>query len=617
MTRESEVRVVFQPLGREAHVLVGTKLVEAAAGAGIAIDLPCGGEGTCGKCRVIVRSGAAEPNAVEREALTPEQLEQGYRLACQSAVDGPMTVEVPETSILASHHKILARTELGFQAAPDPAIGKRYVELPPPERGDDEPDLVRLEQALGPFEADLDLVRKIPQRLREQEFRGTAVLADRRLIDFEPENTESQFFGAAVDVGTTTMVAMLVDLRTGREMAVSSRLNPQTAFGDDVVSRIQHTMENPHGLDELHRAVIEACDEMIGELADQAGISRRRIYELTFSGNTTMLQLLSGIDPRSLGQMPFVPATGNSLMVSAGGLGLRIHPRGRAYVLPVIGGFVGGDTVSGILATGLAEAKGPTLLVDVGTNGEIVLASQGRLIAAATAAGPAFEGARITHGMRGSTGAIEKVILGGRVRINVIGDVPPLGLCGSALIDLAAGLLRHRIVTPQGNLCTADEPPGDLPPELRQRLVAHDGQASFLIVPKAESGTGKPIVLTQRDVRQLQLASGAIRAGISILLRRADVRAEDLEAVLIAGAFGNFIRRSNAQRIGLLPAAVPRPRIRFQGNTSLAGARLTLISVEARRMAEQLARRTEHLDLSTDPGFQDAFAAAMIFPEGG
>ncbi len=616
MTRESEVRVVFEPLGKQVHVLQGTKLMEAAAGAGIAIDLPCGGEGVCGKCRVIVRRGACEPNAVERDALTQEELDQGFRLACQSSVCGPMTVDVPDTSVLASYHKILARTEDAARVATDPAIRKRYVELRPPDRGDDEPDLVRLQEALGPFEVDLDLAREMPVRLREEGFRGTAVLADRRLIDFEPANTESECFGAAVDVGTTTLVAVLVSLNNDQEMAVTSRLNPQTAFGDDVVSRIQHTMESPDGLDELHRAVIEACDEMIGELADQAGIPRRRIYELTFSGNTTMLQLLCRIDPRCLGQMPFVPATGNSLLVEASELGLRIHPRGRAYVLPVIGGFVGGDTVSGILATGLAEAKGPTLLIDIGTNGEIVLAAGGRLTAAATAAGPAFEGARITHGMRSSTGAIEKVILDGRVRTNVIGDAPPVGLCGSALIDLAAGLLRHRILTPQGKLCTPDELPGDVPPDLRRRVVAYDGQISFLIVPESDSGTGKPIVLTQRDVRQLQLASGAIRAGISILLERAQVRPEDLEAVLIAGAFGNFIRRSNAQRMGLLPSAVPRHRIRFQGNTSLAGARLLAVSVRARRLAEELARRTEHLDLSTDPAFQEAFAAAMIFPTG-
>jgi len=620
VTRESEVPVIFEPLGKRVYVLEGTKLMEAAAAAGIALDMPCGGEGVCGKCRVVVRSGAGEPNAVERNALTDEERARGVRLACQLSVSGPMTVEIPETSVLGSHHKILVRSEDSPQAgspqAPtDPAIRKQYVELPPAARGSDQPDLVRLQEALGPFDVDLDLVREIPDRLRQGGFRGTAVLAERQLIDFEPGDTASECFGVAFDVGTTTLAGMLVSLNTDRELAVASRLNPQTAFGDDVVTRIQHAREDSHGLAQLHRTVVEACNEMIGELTDQAGIARERIYGLTFSGNTTMLHFVCRIHPRYLGEMPFVPATGNPLLVEARELGLRIHPRGRAYVLPIIGGFVGGDTVSGILATGLARAEGPTLLVDIGTNGEIVLSAGGRLTAAATAAGPAFEGARITHGMRGSLGAIEKVILDGRVRTNVIGDAPPVGLCGSALVDLAAGLLRHGIVTPQGRMQLPEELPDDLVPELRRRVVSYHGEVSFVVVPETDSGTGGPIVLTQRDVRQLQLASGAIRAGISILLKRAGLQPEDLETVLIAGGFGNFIRRSNAQRIGLLPCRIPRHRIRYQGNTSLAGARLVAVSVRARQMAEELARRTEHVDLSTDPDFQWAFADAMIFPD--
>lgn len=615
MTRESEVPVIFEPLGKRVYVLAGTKLMEAVARAGIALDMPCGGEGVCGKCRVVVRRGAGEPNAAEQSALTAEELARGVRLACQSLVSGPMTVEIPETSVLGSYHKILTRSEGSRQAATDPAIRKQYVELPPAARGSDQPDLLRLEEAIGPFEVDLALVREMPDRLRRGGFRGTAVVADRRLIDFEPGDTAAECFGVAFDVGTTTLVGMLVSLTTDRELAVTSRLNPQTAFGDDVVTRIQHAREDADGLAELHRTVIEASNEMIGELADQAGVGRERIYDLTFSGNTTMLHLVCRIDPRYLGEMPFVPATGRRLVFEASELGLRVHARGRAYVLPIIGGFVGGDTVSGILATGLAQAQGPTLLVDIGTNGEIVLSAEGRLTAAATAAGPAFEGARIKHGMRGTIGAIEKVILDGRVRTNVIGDAAPVGLCGSALVDLAAGLLRHGIVSPQGRMHLPEELPADLLPELRRRVVSHDGEVSFVVVPETDSGTGAPIVLTQRDVRQLQLASGAIRAGISILLKRAGLQPADLEAVLIAGGFGNFIRRSNAQRIGLLPCQIPRHRIRYQGNTSLAGARLVAVSVRARQMAEDLARRTEHVDLSTDPDFPWAFADAMIFPE--
>ena len=613
--RELEVPVTFQPAGKTVHVLKGTRLMEAAAGAGIALDLPCGGEGVCGKCRVVVRQGASRPNAAERNAFSEQELAQGFRLACQSFVSAPATVEIPHTSVLASYHKILAWTEGVSETVTDPAIHKRYVELVPPCRGNDEPDVLRIQRALGPLEVDLDLLRELPGRLREMEFRGTAVLADRRLIDFEPGNTEAESFAVAFDVGTTTLVGMLLDLNTARELAVASRLNPQTGFGDDVLTRIQHARDTSQGLGQLNEAIIEACDEMIGEVADQAEIARGRIYELTFSGNTTMLHLLCRIDPRYLGEMPFVSATGNRLLVPAGKFPLRIHPRGRAYVLPLIGGFVGGDTVAGILATGLADAEGPTLLVDIGTNGEVVLFADGKLSAASTAAGPAFEGARISHGMRGTAGAIEKVILDGQVRTNVIGDTPPLGLCGSALIDLTAGLLRHGILTPQGRMCLPDELPEHVPAELRRRVVANGRQASFILVPEAESGTGRSIVVTQRDIRELQLASGAIRAGIAILLRRAGLEADQLEAVLIAGGFGNFIRRSNAQRIGLLPNGIQRRRIRYQGNTSLAGARLVAISARARQLAEELARRTEHIDLSTDPGFQWAFADAMIFPE--
>jgi uncharacterized 2Fe-2S/4Fe-4S cluster protein (DUF4445 family) len=612
--RESEVAVTFEPPGSTVYLLKGTKLMEAAGAAGIALDLPCGGEGVCGKCRVVVRRGTCLPTPVERNVLSQEELQRGVRLACQASVAGPLTVEVPETSILGSYHKILAHAEVATQQATDPPIRKRYVELAPPDRGSSEPDLVRLEQAVGPFEVDLELVRKVPERIRRQEFRGTAVLARQRLIDFEPGNTESECFGIAMDVGTTTLVGMLLDLNTGKQLAVASRLNPQTRFGDDVVSRIQHVQESVEGLGELHQAVVEAFNEMIGQMTRQAGVPRKRIYELTFSGNTTMLHLLCRVDPRYLGELPFVPATGRSLLVPADELGLSVHPRGFAYVMPVIGGFVGGDAVSGILATGLDRAEGPTLLVDIGTNGEIVLASGGRLLAAATAAGPAFEGARIRHGMRSTKGAIEKVLVDGPFRLGVIGNVAPVGMCGSALVDLAAGLLRHRILVPEGRFSPPDELPAHVPSELRRRIVLDDGQMAFLVVPETESGNGQPIVLTQRDVRQLQLASGAIRAGITLLLKRTGLQAADLQAVLVAGGFGNFIRRSNAQRIGLFPGGIPRHRIRYQGNTSVAGARLVLISKRARELAEQLAQRTEHVDLSTDPDFQWAFADAMIFP---
>lgn len=611
----NEVAVLFQPSGKTVHVLSGTRLTEAAAMAGLVFDSPCGGEGTCGKCRVVVHQGACPPVAAEIRHISPEDIARGTRLACQTAVAGPMVVETPAASLLGSQYKILTEGKSAGEVAVEPAVRKQYVELSPPERGRDESDAARLMAAAGPLKIELDLLRQLPRLLRENDFRGTAVAAEGRLLDFEPGNTQGESFAVAVDVGTTTLVAMLVDLTDGGERAVVARLNPQTSYGDDVLTRILHSQQAPAGLENLLQAVVSAVDAMIGELTATAGIDRRRIYEVVLSGNTTMQQLLLGLDPRSLGEVPFVPAASERVETAAAELGISIHPRGRAYVLPVIGGFVGGDTVAGILASNLAELPGPTVLVDIGTNGEIVLAVEGKLTAASTAAGPAFEGARISQGMRAGAGAIEKVVVqDGRLRINVIGDVRPVGLCGSALIDAAAECLRHGVLTPEGRLPPPGELPDSVPDDLARRVRLDSGKPVFVLAEPDQAGGGRAVVLTQRDFRELQLASGAIRAGIRILLKQAGLKPENLDAVLVAGGFGNFIRRNNAQRIGLLPHEVPRNRIRYLGNTSLAGARLAALSIAARRRAEELARRTAHVDLSTDPDFRWAFAEAMLFP---
>lgn len=613
--REAEVAVTFQPAGKTVHVLRETHVAEAAVGAGLVLNLPCGGEGVCGKCRVQLRAGAISPTVVERQVFSASELAEGWRLACQTRVQEPAVVEVPETSLTSSFHKILARTHAAEPSRLDPAVRKVYLELPLPTRHDDLPDLVRLEQGLGPFSIGLGLLRDLPMRLRSDAFRGTAVLMDGELIDWESGDTRAQAYGVAVDVGTTTLAAALLDLNTGRQLEVVSRLNPQTRCGDDVLSRILYTQQ-PAGLTQLQELILAAADEMIGQLCQATGVERRQIYEVTFSGNTTMQQLLCAIDPKPLGEMPFVPTIGRALSVPADELKLSLHARGRAIIMPVIGGFVGGDTVAGILATDLDESPGPTLLVDIGTNGEIVLFANGQLWASSTAAGPAFEGARILHGMRGSVGAIEKVVmLDGRLRINVIGDVPPIGLCGSALIDLVAELLRGGVITPEGRLLSAEQLPADAPADLAARLTMYEGRAAFILAPAEETGTGKPILLTQRDVRELQLASGAIRAGIQLLLKRAGLTPADLDGLLVAGGFGNFVRRKNAQRIGLLPPETPRHRIRYQGNTSLAGAQLVALSLEARSLAEDLARRAQHVDLSCDGDFHMTFAEAMIFPD--
>ena len=409
-----------------------------------------------------------------------------------------------------------------------------------------------------------------------------------------------------------SVVASLLDLRTGHEVAVASRTNPQVAFGDDVVSRISHATEG--GLAELQQAVVGCLNALLREIEERSGIPRDQIYEATVVGNTTMSHLLLGLEPEQLARIPFAPVVREGLTMPAAELGLEVHERGRLHVLPNIAGFVGSDTVGVILATGLLGRGEPTLAVDIGTNGEMVMALDGRLVACSTAAGPAFEGARIRHGMRAAPGAIEQVRLGEDVAISVVGNARPRGICGSALIDAVAELLRAGILDPSGRLLAPDELPAELPDGLRRRVVPGEGGYDFVVVGAEESATGEPIALTQRDIRQVQLAKGAIRAGIEILKKRLGLADSDLAAILLAGGFGNFIRRSNAVRIGLLPP-VEHERIRFVGNAALAGAKMALASVEDRRLAEEVSRRVEYLELGSLGEFAAEFAEAMLFPE--
>lgn len=608
-----QIRVTFEPQGRSVFVLPGTKILEAAADAGLTVETPCGGAGLCGKCRVQIVSGACPPAIAEERFFAKEELDEGWRLACQSCLSATAVVRIPEASIFASQHQILAERQDASAREVLPAIRKLFVEMPPPSLSDCRGDLLRLEEKVGPFKAGLRTLQRISGRMYRNGYKGTAVLTDHRLIDFEEGDTTRKCYGAAFDIGTTTVVGSLMDLTTGQEVAIASGINPQVSYGDDVVSRIQHASSGPEGMDDLRKAIIECVGAMLCQLSAQSGVRAEHIYEIAFAGNTTMQHLLCGLNVEQLGVSPFVPPCGRGLMLSASEMGLDLHPQAAAYVFPVIGGFVGGDTVAGILATRLPEKDSPALMVDIGTNGEIVLLVDGRLSAASTAAGPAFEGARIRCGMRGATGAIEKVVLGDDVECEVIGDVPPIGICGSGLIDVAAELLETGIVTPEGRMLEPGELPEPLSEKLRRRVrLDGAGQPRFHLA----GGDGQTeVFLTQRDIRELQLASGAIRAGITILLQQAGLRTTDLKVVYIAGGFGSYIRREHAQRIGLLPPDIDPKRIHYVGNTSLSGARWALLSTKARQHAEDLARQTAHVELSRDLDFQRQFAECMIFPE--
>lgn len=607
------VRVTFQPSGRAVHVEPGATVREAAARAGIPIDFPCGGQGSCGKCRVRVSPSSDHTTQAEARLLAPDDLRAGYRLACQCQVSAQTIVDVPEHSLLGRSYQILDRAGPARVHDGVPPLRLVAFHLPEPTLDDDAADVTRLRRELGPVTLDIPMLETLGARLRELGFQGKAILAGDRLLDLVPESANAAT--AAFDIGTTTIVGTLHHAATGLQLARASAINPQSRFGDDVLARIAHASSNDDGLTQLHDAIVGAVNELLASMAAEAGLDITDIYEITCAGNTTMQHLLLGLHPRSLGVVPFTPVVGDPVQAAVRDLGIRAHPRARVYVFPAIGGFVGGDTVAGMVATDLEHLPGSTLLVDIGTNGEIVVLHEGQLLATSCAAGPAFEGAKIQHGMRAAPGAIEEIILTDDVQLRVIGGQAPVGLCGSALIDIVAELLRRELLLINGAFVTGTDMPADTPNALHRRIRATDDGGEFVLAWDHETATGRAIVLTQRDVRELQLGTGAIRSGIKTILRRVNLPFEKLDRLLVAGAFGNYIRCTNAQRMGLLPAEVPAERIHFVGNTSLSGAQAAALTQAARDHAAALATRAEHIDLSRDPYFYELFVDAMIFPE--
>jgi uncharacterized 2Fe-2S/4Fe-4S cluster protein (DUF4445 family) len=607
------VRVTFEPEGKAAFVLPGSLVLEAAARAGIIVDTPCGGRGTCGKCRVIVRDGCSPLNDTERERLTEAEIAEGFRLACQAKVESDTIVTVPDTSRF-FEQRILTAGE-GARICVNPAVRKRLIEAPEPTLDDQRADTDRVLDALGgdALTIDLEAARQLPTALRADGCRLTAVTHGDNIIAFEPADTTDHCFGVAFDVGTTTVVGSLLDLSTGHEMAVASRTNPQVSWGDDVIARISHAGSDG-GLGELQASVVGCVNEILDELVAHAGLTREAIYEITCVGNTTMHHLLLGLDPSHVAVIPFPPVVRRGVVLPAADVGIAIHPRGRLYTMPNIAGYVGGDTVGVILASNFAERDEPTLAVDIGTNGEMVLGTRERLVSCSTAAGPAFEGARIQFGMRAAEGAIEQVRFGEDVAVSVIGDAPARGLCGSALVDTTAGLLRAGLLEPTGRLVGPSEVPEGVPERLARRVVDVEGGNAFVLAHAEETSLDGPVLLTQRDIRQVQLAKGAVRAGIEVLKAELGVGDDDIAAVLLAGGFGNFIRRRNALRIGLLPP-IEHSRIHFVGNAAAAGAKMVLACTDYRERAEAISREAEYLELGARPDFQMHFAEAMMFPE--
>ena len=502
----------------------------------------------------------------------------------------------------------------------DPNVHKVALQLTPPSLEDQRSDVTRIVEALADegFEVQvgLSVLRQLPQVLRAEGWRVTAVIVGEDLMGVEPGDTTGRSYGLAFDIGTTTVVGALMDLRSGTPLAVRSTLNGQAIHGADVISRISHAMMNEDGLEQLTTKIVQSLNTLIEQLLAETAVPARDLYEVVVAGNPTMIHLLLGIDPTAIGVEPFVPAVDDALTVKAADVGLRIHPRAKIHCLPHLGAYVGADLVGGLMATGLAQAEGVRLLVDVGTNGEIILGSAARTVATAAPAGPAFEGAQIQSGMRASVGAIEAVtITPDGVQLQVIGDVPPVGLCGSGLLDAVAQLRLVGLLQANGRFLKSDAATKQFAPELAERLITdEEGKRSFVLAWEHESGNGRLITLTQRDIRELQFAKAAIASGIDVVMTELGVTQEDLVEIYLAGSFGNYINPQSARIIGLVPP-VPVERIKAVGNASGEGAKMALLSFRERQIAHSLPKIVEYHELSGRADFNDSFISILQFPE--
>jgi len=426
--------------------------------------------------------------------------------------------------------------------------------------------------------------------------------------------TTAKIFGVAVDIGTTTVVAKLIDMATGQCLATQAALNPQSRYGDDVISRIAYARTNERSA-ELHRAIIDCINDLVAKLCKQAAIDAIGIYQMCVVGNTTMNHLFLKLPVAQLGQAPYRAFSLDAHDVSAERLGLQINPAGNIHTVENIAGFVGSDTVAVALVVDVDSAQDVTLAVDIGTNGEVVLGTKDKLYAASCAAGPAFEGARISCGSRAVDGAIEGVIANeDDIDLDVIGNSPPRSICGSGLIDALAVLLDLGIVDSSGRFTDPSTLPGKLPSAIAARIIEQYGQPGFCLTGAARAAnvSERPVVLAQKDIREVQLAKGAIRTGIKMLQKKLGLEDDDIKQILLAGAFGNYIRPESAVRIGLLPD-VPIERIHFVGNAACSGARMILLSRKCRAKAKELAREIEYVEIAHEPDFQAVFADSMTF----
>ncbi len=613
-------QVIFQPSGGRGEVLEGKTLLEASRELGVEIESLCGGVKACGKCKVqLVEGILSQFTDEEAKFITEEEKAEGYRLGCAAQIEGDVLVFVPEESRAGKQVVRKEATERTIEL--NPGIRLYFVELSPPTLRDPDGDLDRLKEGLSEsyhlssLDIDYYALLKLPGVLRKADWKVTvAIWMEKEILDIKPGKVEDAY-GLAIDIGTTTVAAYLCNLRNGELVATESMMNPQMSYGEDVMSRITYTVTHPReGLERMHELIIDGLNQLIRDITGKCKLDPEDIVELTFVGNTVMHHILLKIDPQYLGLSPFPPVIRQSINVKARDLGLKVHPSATVYVLPIIAGFVGADNVGVLIAEEPYRHDEMVLIIDVGTNGELVMGSRKILISSSCATGPALEGAYIKFGMRAAPGAIERVKINPEtleLDFKVVGqehwrseskNVRAKGICGSGIIDAIAEFYRHGIIDKSGRL---------KPDAASRRMRISEEKPEFVVAWKEETSIGKEITITQTDVRNVQLAKGALYTGAKLMTRRLGV--DKLDKVILAGAFGSYINKEEAMILGMFPDC-DLANVYAVGNAAGDGARIALLNRKKRKEAEEIARKVEYMELTIEADFQSEFIEALEFP---
>jgi uncharacterized 2Fe-2S/4Fe-4S cluster protein (DUF4445 family) len=592
----------FEPVGRRGKCRKKESLLDCARQLGIGISSICGGEGICHSCKVqVLRGTASKPTPSEHEAFTSQELKEGWRLACQTYPASDCKIAVPAESMTTPQRLQVEGLEIAV--SPEPSVRAYSLQLAAPSLEAPQADADRLLKALNQqhklrcTKVDIGVLRIISDQLRSWKWKGQAVVRNGKMIAILPP--KSRQLGLAIDMGTTKVAGYLVDLSNGQTLAAKGIMNPQISYGEDIISRITGVVKSPDEGVQLQKLAVDAINKLSTDLCAEAGTKPEEIVESVVVGNTAMHHLLLRLPVKQLALSPFVPAVSRALEVRARELGLNIAPGACVYLLPNIAGFVGADHVSMLLATDAWQAREPTVALDIGTNTEVSLIYKGKIATTSCASGSAFEGGHIKYGMRAATGAIERLrIDGDKIQYQTIDEAPPVGICGSGILDALAQLYLAKIIDKGGRIINN-----------RPRVRTYKGQHEFILVSKEER-KGKPaITITQHDVRELQLAKAAVRTGIEVLLETSGCSEDDINQVIIAGAFGTYIDVASAVTIGMLPS-LPLKRFRQVGNAAGMGAKLALISPKSRTRAEAIASRVSYIELASAPRFEQVFVQA-------